>query len=299
MAGKVHTGSVDALNAFLRSSKSAALKSKGSSTSSVVLVMGNEAADLDSMACAVSYAFAMHVTAGGGGCGEGGGLAFVPWVGVPREDFGLRTDAKWLFDRLGVDVDAIVFKDDVDPLELDAEGRLAEVVLVDHNLPAEALRPLLPRVTRVIDHHQDEARYPAAATTSIALVGSCATLVTEAIIEGVAGGAAEDVLAPGGPVPCMLAAAVLLDTQNLDAAATRATARDEAALRALAAAAGVEDPAAAAAFYETLKRERFDQKGLSPRDLLRRDYKQWVMGVGSTREVSLSSRCEGGSLVGK
>jgi hypothetical protein len=36
--------------------------------------------------------------------------------------------------------------------------------------------------------------------------------------------------------------------------------------------------AKAEAFYQTLKRERFDQMGLSPRDLLRRDYKQWDMG---------------------
>jgi hypothetical protein len=34
------------------------------------------------------------------------------------------------------------------------------------------------------------------------------------------------VLAPGGPVPRMLAAAICLDTQNLDTAATRCTPRD-------------------------------------------------------------------------
>ena len=69
-----------------------------------------------------------------------------------------------------------------------------------------------------------------------------------------------------------------LDTQNLDFSASRATARDAAALARLAPLAGLSSSADVDAFYETLKRRRFDQAGLSPRDLLRRDYKQWDMG---------------------
>ena len=66
--------------------------------------------------------------------------------------------------------------------------------------------------------------------------------------------------------------------RNLDFSASRATERDAAALARLAPLAGLSSSADVDAFYETLKRRRFDQAGLSPRDLLRRDYKQWDMG---------------------
>ena len=41
-------------------------------------------------------------------------------------------------------------------------------------------------------------------------------------------------------------------------------------------------------FYHTLKQRRFDQAGLPPRDLLRRDYKQWDMGGW---QVGVVGRC--------
>ena len=42
---------------------------------------------------------------------------------------------------------------------------------MDHNVPATRFRPLLAKVTRVIDHHEDEAMYPPDAAADIALVG--------------------------------------------------------------------------------------------------------------------------------
>ena len=102
---------VDALNAFLRASRAAL----ADPNASVTLVMGNEAADLDSMACAVSFAYA---AANGSGVGVRVGsesVSFVAVIAVPREDFALRTDAAWLFRDVGVDVSALVFADEVDP----------------------------------------------------------------------------------------------------------------------------------------------------------------------------------------
>lgn len=283
---------IDALNAFLRSSKSAAV-STAPSAPKVILVMGNEAADVDSMVCAVSYALVLSrgkkkQRKRDGEDDDDDAVVVVPMISVPREDFALRTDAAWLFAQLGVDLDALTFADDLDPLALDAAGRLSELVLVDHNVPSAPLRSLLPKITRVIDHHQDESQYPSEADVEIALLGSCATLITEAIVAAEAADAADAAVArggsptlmPGGPIAKMLAAAVLLDTQNLDPEATRTTPRDAAALRVLSPAAGFSGDADADAFYQTLKRERFDQMSLSPRDLLRRDYKQWDMGVG-------------------
>ena len=69
-------------------------------------------------------------------------------------------------------------------------------------------------------------------------------------------------------------AADLADTQNLDVNNERT--RMEATWCQARAFAGYEDVEAMTSLYETLKRKRFDQSGLSPRDLLRRDYKQWT-----------------------
>lgn len=41
---------------------------------------------------------------------------------------------------------------------------------------------LLPAVVDVLDHHVDEGMYPATATTRIELVGSCCTLVAQAMM---------------------------------------------------------------------------------------------------------------------
>ena len=145
---------LDALNLFLKDSRAAALDSN---SAPVTLVMGNEAADLDSIVSAITYA--LHVTrrscidyewmdrdppdpvtgAPNGWNNEKESqceLRFaVPYVAVPRADLPLRGDAAWLLDDIGVDVDSIVFADDFDPLALDASGRLRDVVLVDHNVP--------------------------------------------------------------------------------------------------------------------------------------------------------------------
>jgi hypothetical protein len=58
-------------------------------------------------------------------------------------------------------------------------------------------------------------------------------------------------------------------------------ARDEAIAPILASLSSTGDPAS---FHDELKRRRFDQSGLSPRDLLRRDYKQWRF-VGAENEA--------------
>jgi hypothetical protein len=39
-------------------------------------------------------------------------------------------DAAWLFADLGIDVAALTFADDLDPLLLESDGRLSELILV-------------------------------------------------------------------------------------------------------------------------------------------------------------------------
>lgn len=105
-----------AQNESLRASR-AALAGSGPLT----LVLGNEAADLDSIACAASYAALLRDT------GDAGAL---PLVAVPRADLALRADVTWLLRRLGVDAAALPFADEVDARALRDAGRLRAAVLV-------------------------------------------------------------------------------------------------------------------------------------------------------------------------
>jgi exopolyphosphatase len=56
-------------------------------------VLGNESADLDSMASAVACGYYLTELA------PDGGAPFVPLVNVPRADYKLRTEAVFLFRR--------------------------------------------------------------------------------------------------------------------------------------------------------------------------------------------------------
>ena len=283
------------LNAFLRDTRTLLRDFRDSKTKQkkrLTLVLGNEAADLDSVACAVSLAYSLHLA------NDDETRAYAPVVCVPREDFPLRADARWLLDHVGIDVDALTFDGEI---SFETYARTTErdddalrLVLVDHNAVASssAYAAFADAVDAVVDHHDDEKKYPAACDAVIVPTGSCATLVAEALVEP--SGTATRVsfetaarlfptkktgedsdarhLRVGDPRAALLLAAVLLDTQNLNASATRVHARDVAIVPILASLAGTGD---VGAFHDELKRRRLDQSGLSPRDLLRRDYKQW------------------------
>ena len=287
------------LNAFLRDTQTLLRggDSKTKQKKRLTLVLGNEAADLDSVACAVSLAYSLHLA------NDDETRAYAPVVCVPREDFPLRADARWLLDHVGIDVDALTFDGEIPfgAFARTTRDDALRLVLVDHNAVASssAYAAFADAVDAVVDHHDDEKRYPAACDAVIVPTGSCATLVAEALVSPVdasePSGTATLVsfetaarlfvgnsktgedsdarcLRVGDPRAALLLAAVLLDTQNLNASATRVHARDAAIVPILASLAGTGD---VGAFHDELKRRRFDQSGLSPRDLLRRDYKQW------------------------
>ena len=278
------------LNAFLRDARALLRGGDSKTKKRLTLVLGNEAADLDSVACAVSLAYSLHLA------NDDETRAYAPVVCAPREDFPLRADARWLLDQLGVDVDALTFDGEI-PF-----GRFSRtifddalrLVLVDHNAVASssAYAVFDHAVDAVVDHHDDEKKYPAACDAVVVPTGSCATLVAEALVSPVDASepsgfetaarlfpekkTGEEIgarrLRVGDPRAALLLAAVLLDTQNLCASATRVHARDVAIVPILASLAGTGD---VGAFHDELRRRRLDQSGLSPRDLLRRDYKQW------------------------
>jgi exopolyphosphatase len=235
-------------------------RSRITSGQAVCCVLGNEAADLDSMASAVMYAYFRDRTAGSDG------IAYVPVINVPREDYKLRTEAVYLFSEAGIDPDWLIFIDEIDLKALNGAGRL-KVALVDHNSLAATQEAFASAVIELVDHHKDEGLFTNANPRIIEPVGSVATLVAQAILDK-----DQSILEEGSAL--LLLGTILLDTVNLDPEAKRATEKDHQAVETLTDLTNADRQA----LFDALQFEKFNVSALSTADLLRKDYKQWQMG---------------------
>jgi exopolyphosphatase len=224
------------------------------------VVIGNEAADLDSMTSAILYGF---FASGRSAPADG---VHVPVINIPRRDFVLRTEAAYLFDALGVDAARLLFIDEID-LDTPHRNRTLGLTLVDHNILSKDQARFGDAVEAVIDHHADMGQFPRADPRDIEPVGSAATLVADRILCG-----APELLDEG--TATLLLGTILLDTVNLSASAGRVTARDRDVAARLGERAG-GDPDA---LFDALRTAKFDVSNLGTEDLLRKDYKEWEAG---------------------
>jgi len=221
-----------------------------------LIVIGNEAADLDSMVSSIVYAYLRNLLEQG---------SFVlPLMVIPREDFMLRTEAMYVFNKANIDLDDVVF---IDELDLDKIMEQAEFVLVDHNKLAGDLKKFDSKVVSILDHHRDEDLYKTASPRVIEQVGSTTSLVAhEFFTSGIE---------MSRDVAVLLGGTILLDTVNLADDAGRVTEFDkEIAARVLPLC-----PLPQQEFFDTVQKEKFNVAGLSTNDLLRKDYKEWQFGT--------------------
>ncbi len=220
-----------------------------------LVVLGNDAADLDSMASAVAYGYLRTQ--------QNPEWTVLPVMAIPRADFFLRPEVGYLFNEAGICLDDIVFSDEVDFDELFLH---ADLVLVDHNKLGTELCKYSYKVTGVLDHHTDEGLYASAVPRIVRTVGSTATLVAMEFNKlGVN---------IGKDMATLLGGTILLDTVNLKTAAGRVTDADqEVAAKILPLC-----PIPGQELFEKLQYEKFDVKGLSTNDLLRKDYKEYHCG---------------------
>ncbi|MBB6482180.1 DHH family phosphoesterase [Spirochaeta isovalerica] len=224
----------------------------------MTVVVGNEAADLDSMATAVLYAYYLKSL--------DGAVNSVPLINIPRADFKLRTEAVYLFDAAGIDSDELIFAEDLDLKRLNDKDLLS-LILVDHNKLSTAHSEFLNCITGILDHHADEKQYPEGIFTDIRPVGSASTLVGELFIKN-----AEETVS--GPVGTLILGTILLDTVNLDPDAGRVTDADSAVAEKIMAITGLDRKE----LFDKLQFEKFNVSSLGSYDLLRKDYKEWQMG---------------------
>jgi exopolyphosphatase len=253
------------------------------SVPSVRVVMGNEAADADSVICAIVYAWHLN-------CQEiksthensdtqtmpnasaaGRRPIILPLINIPRSELALRTEIPTLLARLGVTSpeQQLIFLDDV-PLEEWAHTGKMSVTLVDHNRLASSQQFLSHCIEAIVDHHMDEKLhvnedrpYP----RDIRTIGSCSTLIAEYVLKC-------------GSVPRAIADSlirvILLDTGNMNPAMKKGTDTDRKMLEALCQYSSI-NTSAFDKEYQEFMRLRVDVSQLSFAQMLLRDTKLAVV----------------------
>lgn len=225
------------------------------------IVLGNSAADLDSMASSLAYAYLLSTR-------KDPRLAhIIPVMPIPRADCKLRPEAVYVFRKAGINPQEIIFFDEIDlSAIMAAKGNL---VLVDHNKLAANLN-FDAKVIALVDHHADEGFYQNASPRIIKTVGSTASLVTLEILK-------ENPALLDKKVATLLLGTILLDTINLDPKAERVSALDQEAVHHLLPIFNANQDH----FFARIQEEKFTLTALSSADLLRKDYKQWQLETTS------------------
>jgi exopolyphosphatase len=170
-------------------------------------------------------------------------------------------------------------------------------VLVDHNaLQGELGKLYAGNVVGVIDHHDEENQVPVDCGEEPRVVrpcGSCASLVVEWCRPGWdamskeeekegRGGKSEAFKKWDGELAMLAMAPILVDTTNLTNT-SRVTQRDREAVEFLEECIKIsgEDNYSSQRYFKELTDAKEDIDSLSLYDILRKDYKLWVEGVGS------------------
>lgn len=241
------------LNDFLKSAWSGLNQDQ-----TITIVMGNEAADLDSMASALTYAYFLKERK----------LAEnpVPLINIPSGDFKLRTEAVFLFKEAGINPQNLISVEDIDLDTLNNNGNL-RIVLTDHNKLGSHQEKYKDAVIEILDHHADEGEYSSNVKADIRPVGSACTLVAERYL-------AEAPELLNESTGTLLLGTILLDTVDLDPEAGRVKPEDEKAAFALIKKLDLNRKD----LFNKLQFEKFNVSSLGSYDLLRKDYKEWDLG---------------------
>ncbi|CAO3572487.1 unnamed protein product [Mortierella alpina] len=260
----------------------------------VILVSGNESADLDSIVSAVTTSYFLSRLQQSV-LGQSNAIV-VPFVNIDRQDLALRSDVDYLLDSSNINTDDIFFRDQLPQLEsiLKRSPDQLSLFLVDHNQLALGMSSLsAAKVVGIIDHHVDEGLYKdTAKIRRIETVGSCASLVADLFLNDTIALDQKDTAGKGKAQPDwlqqgarLLLGPILIDTRNLNPEFKKVTPLDIKIAGQLMPYAG--DNTCLTSLFTTIDSARQDTSKLSFYDLLRKDYKEWAVNQTSTGETIL------------
>jgi exopolyphosphatase len=227
--------------------------------------------DLDSIASAIGYAFLSAKDS-----------KIVPLIQTSRDSLQLRPENMDAFKMASLDPSFLLTSSDIPSAPAPQPSRYA---LVDHN---RLFSSFTGEVVAIIDHHEDEHMHNSAKPRIIRPVGSCASLVTLQFRSTLESGNAEQ----NKDVAVLLLSAILIDTGALKPN-RKAVEEDYQAAQLLMPLSGLATdagsisgdgspiPASLQAYFEALSLAKSNVGHLSTRDLLRRDYKEYVYSTGT------------------
>lgn len=227
------------------------------------LVSGNQSGDLDSVVSSVSYAYFAAK--------DDPSQCFVPLLNFRRSELSSRKDIELVFSQLQISKDSLFFVDDLAHLQ-PPQG----LVLVDHNRPVHPLAQYT--VTGIIDHHEDEKMFEDVTPRIVQRAGSCSTLVAKYWTGK--GASLDDELAK------FLVAPLVIDTHDLQSR------MEQVDVEMAAKYAEFINPLEMTNWYTEIQEAKLDISGLSTREVLSKDYKQFELGVGTEeipKKVGISS----------
>ncbi|KAF2725133.1 DHH phosphoesterase [Polychaeton citri CBS 116435] len=259
-------------------------------------VVGNEAADLDSITCALVYGYILSSSI----ASKKDNHFVIPVTNIPAADLPLRPELTTLLKYADLKPSDLITLDDIEFSKLPAEN--TDWTLVDHN----ALTGLLAehytqRITGVIDHHDDERVVPQDATPRIITKsGSCSSLVVNHIRSswddlatlttsiGASHGQDDKLIDDfaytstwDAQVAKLSLASILIDTYNLKDE-TKVTDHDLRAVRYLEARIFISPKLGKSynrdRFFQEISDAKSDMDDISLVDILRKDYKEWEDG---------------------
>ncbi|KAF9295873.1 Exopolyphosphatase [Linnemannia elongata] len=242
--------------------------------SQVIIVTGNESADLDSIVSALTTSFFLTNSH------SYPGTIILPFINIPKIDLALRSDVEFVLETNHINHDLLFFRDDLPILEnLVTKNRLS-LFLVDHNVVMGSMASLSrAKVVGVLDHHVDEGLYNDTANPRrIEMVGSCSSLVADQFLKSQM---ERDQELNGGEQPNwvqqvtrLLLGPILIDTQDLKPERKKVKPLDLAMAKLIFPYTGWESMED---LFRRIENARRDTSRLSFYDLLRKDYKEWTV----------------------
>ncbi|KAH7324665.1 hypothetical protein B0I35DRAFT_348895 [Stachybotrys elegans] len=271
------------LKSFLASARSCLAAPTAQRKGPITFVVGNEAADLDSLCSAVVLAYIRSNSAPH--------TLHVPLSNIPRADLALRTEMAAVLRHAGLAPADLLTLSDL-PSSLGPED--ARWLLVDHNALTGPLARFADEVVGCIDHHVDEGVIASDAQPRIIEpCGSCISLIVHENRETWDEISAMDVedgdaVAEDNKLVKLALAPILIDTVNLTVA-SKVKDKDVSSLKYLQ---GKLQGEAfdLNAYFEEIAKVQQDISQLSLRDILRKDYKEWdesgiKLGISSVPQL--------------
>lgn len=246
------------MNNYLQQCKLALGKTGNSEQ--IYTVLGNESCDLDSAISALIYAYFLNCQFIANKCKT----PVFPVLNIDQKEFPLRTETKYFLQKVGVDIEKLIFRNQINLSTIAKENKL-KLVLVDHHVLSQQDKCLAKNVIEIIDHRPvDKNSKWENVDVIINTTGSCATLIANKIFSS-------NVTCLDNVAAKLLHGTIVLDTVNFNKSANRFTELDVEVISKLEK--DFEISYTRDQIYNELTTARSDVSSLTPFQILHRDMK--------------------------